>query len=497
MLKKLANNFVFFLPLLILSLIYMLSLIRPVDLAGQDLGRHLINGREILAGHWSVLKTNFYSYTQPEANFINHHWLAGVIFYLLYRVINIQAVIIFHNLILIGMLLSFFNLLKKKSNLLLASVLTLPAILFFLTRLEVRPETFGYLFISLILNIIWQAQHDQQLKTQHFWSLIIIQFLWVNLHISFVFNFLISALWLIDLWFQHHSIKNKLFKKVLLLNLALLGVSLLNPNFITGLLEPLKIFTDYGYPIVENKSLFFLKKVLNDKLVYSYLLTILVETIIFFFTLKKQKPNFFSLSLAIVGGLLALIAKRNIIIFVLFNFPLLAENLNCLVSKIKININQLKTIFVSLSLIYFLFIPLILSGQLIKNINSKIFYLGFIDNQFQATDFFKTLNIKGHIFNNYDVGSLLIFTLYPEQQVFVDNRPEAYGENFFQQLYIPMQENDAIWQEALKKYNFQAIVFGARDLTNWGQTFIAARLQDPAWELVYHDPYLLIFVPKK
>jgi len=55
--------------------------------------------------------------------------------------------------------------------------------------------------------------------------------------------------------------------------------------------------------------------------------------------------------------------------------------------------------------------------------------------------FFKENNLQGPIFNNYDIGGYLIFNLFPQEKVFVDNRPETYSSEFFQEDYIPMQED--------------------------------------------------------
>ena len=53
---------------------------QKIELSSVDLGRHLENGRLVFE-NTDVLFKNFYSYTEPEAEFINHHWLGGVIFY--------------------------------------------------------------------------------------------------------------------------------------------------------------------------------------------------------------------------------------------------------------------------------------------------------------------------------------------------------------------------------------------------------------------------------
>ena len=57
------------LPLLILLAFYTYLLAKPIDLSVTDIGRHLINGREILHGNWEVLTFNFYSHTLPDQQF--------------------------------------------------------------------------------------------------------------------------------------------------------------------------------------------------------------------------------------------------------------------------------------------------------------------------------------------------------------------------------------------------------------------------------------------
>jgi len=212
---------------------------------------------------------------------------------------------------------------------------------------------------------------------------------------------------------------------------------------------------------------------------------------------KKKQPaiDWFNCGLSLVGIILGLSAKRNIPVFVLFSFPYWAQNLRLLTQKIKLSIQQQAMMTVSLSLINLFILILILQGELLGGVSAKTIKLDFVDNQFAASDYFRSLNIQGNIFNNYDIGSYLIFTLAPETAVFVDNRPEAYGQDFFQDLYIPMQEDNSRWQAALTTYQFQAIIFGIRDLTDWGRLFLAQRLQDSNWQLVYQDEYTAIFLP--
>jgi len=54
---------------------YFCLLATPINLATADLGRHLKNGELLLSGNLDLLYKNYYSYTDPDYAFINHHWL--------------------------------------------------------------------------------------------------------------------------------------------------------------------------------------------------------------------------------------------------------------------------------------------------------------------------------------------------------------------------------------------------------------------------------------
>jgi len=113
-----------------------------------------------------------------------------------------------------------------------------------------------------------------------------------------------------------------------------------------------------------------------------------------------------------------------------------------------------------------------------------------------AAEFYKSQNIKGPIFNNYDIGGYLIFHLFPEEKVFVDNRPEAYSVDFFQKIYVPAQEKKEEWLKLDQKYNFNTIFFSHLDLTPWGQNFLIQKVSDSAWAPVFADEYNIIFLKR-
>jgi hypothetical protein len=118
--------------------------------------------------------------------------------------------------------------------------------------------------------------------------------------------------------------------------------------------------------------------------------------------------------------------------------------------------------------------------------------LGLRGGDSAAADFIRASGLDGPIFNDYDIGGYLIFHLFPRERVFVDNRPEAYSGGFFEKVYVPMQEDDRVWSEQLRRFDFNAIVFSWHDVTPWGQAFLIRRVQDPAWAPVFVDDRVLV-----
>ncbi|HSK28601.1 MAG TPA: hypothetical protein VLA17_01440, partial [Candidatus Limnocylindria bacterium] len=113
-----------------------------------------------------------------------------------------------------------------------------------------------------------------------------------------------------------------------------------------------------------------------------------------------------------------------------------------------------------------------------------------------AAVFFHGENLQGPVFNNFDVGGYLTYHLYPKQQIFVDNRPEAYPLLFFRNEYFPLQQKESYWARRSGEYGFNVIVFNHRDRSRASEEFIVRRVLDPAWAPVFFDRDIIIFVRK-
>lgn len=467
-------------------------LAQPVNLVSTDLGRHIENGRYFLETH-KIPDTNLYSYTYPNIPFINHHWGSGVIFYLIWKFAGISGLSFLYialSLLTFGIL--FFQA-KKFAGLALATLSAVLVIPLIGERTEIRPEVFSYFFAVIFFLLLWKYKKGQ-LKTDVLFLLPVLSLIWVNLHIYFIFGIGLVGLFLLDTLIERNWQKFKVLFLVLILTT---GASLINPFGIKAVLYPLNIFRNYGYRVLENQSVSFLTNLgfINNPnlLIIKIVLAILLVSIILIFLTNRKKINWPLLGLSLTVSALGWSALRNFALFGYFALPVLAYNLKYgLGKKVDLNDGWSKIIIYSLAIVFFLFVSNSFQSKLLRESNTD----STEQAQNASADFFKANNLSGPIFNNYDIGGYLIFHLYPREKVFVDNRPEAYPDAFFKDVYIPMQEDEAVWQRARQEYDFNVIYFATHDATNWGQEFLVKRIKDPEWAPVFADDYVIIFLKR-
>lgn len=496
---------------LFLGLCFLVVIVfwQRVELSSSDLGRHLENGRLVFTNP-EILFRNFFSYTEPELRFINHHWLAGVLFYVIYLLGGFKALSIFNILLALTIFSLFFYLAVKRSNFYIASVLSIPVIFLMTERVEIRPEMFSCLFLALT----WLVLESKKLaRRQRLFILLPLFIIWANIHIYFFLGLALAGFYVASsifrslTWrdfgagFKFSTIWPKVSRPIIDFGL-LVGACLFNPNHIRGLLYPFNIFKNYGYQVAENKSIFFLDDLmLNYNFqIFKLLLGLLIISLISAYLIDRRR-RYASWLFAFFISLLGLFASRNLTIFGLVALVLIsgATLPACQIMAEKFSRFKLFP-WLTLYLVSLTGVIVFAAVFLITDLNSRQAYLknepglGVSAGSEEAFKFFKAQELVGPIFNNYDAGSALIFGLPDAEQVFVDNRPEAYSVDFFKKTYLPMQTDGFIWNQVLQNYNFKTIFFAHTDSTPWGKNFIYSILRDSQWRLVYFDSYYVILL---
>lgn len=467
--------------------------LHPINLITADLGRHITNG-QLTISNWSIPNTNTYSYTYPDHPFFNHHWLSGVIFYLLDLVGGFDLLSVWLALLTAISVSLLFEIVWKKSGWVVMTASLIVFLPLLLARLEIRPEMFSNLFVAVFLVVLWKYQHNQ-IGWKWLLVLPLLSLLWVNLHIYFFMGWgLLGGFWLENLI----NVKNKSARSRWLV-LSGVGISsvivcLLNPNWVLGLTRPFQIYNNYGYRVLEEQSVGFLLRVLPVPVLNYYFwgLFVLVGSWgwkIWRVVRFREEWSLALLAFSIFFGALGWLMLRNFAIFGLVAMFVVGVNMESLRGWDKLN---KMAIWGGLGILVVVML-MISSDYWLSRLQ---FGVGLESGSSRSAEFVIGQQIKGPIFNNYDIGGFLIYYLYPREKVFVDNRPDAYPEQFFKQDVIPAQENDQDWQRLDKKYNFQMIFFYRLDATPWGQNFLYTRVRDPKWQAVWVDDWTIILVKK-
>lgn len=470
------------LPLFLL-LLYALSFIFRTDNSfDQDLGRHLKIGEIIFKEHF-LPKTNYFSYTNPDFPFINHHYLFELLIYTLNLHFGWQSLLIGKITILLLAIFITLSLAARHSKILLIS-----GFIFLHTlreRVDLRPEILSFLFTAINLYI-WEKFAT---KTSRWIYLIpVLLVIWTNSHIYFFVGWGISVIYLID--FLVHKQMQKFKTSLICLSLGLF-LSLINPNGFKALVYPFTVFNNYGYSIVENQNLFLLEQLgfhdpnyqIAKYIIFLSILALVISTL-------KAKINLRGFLTACFGITMALLNVRSLPYLFFLSLPGISAGLNFKSFGVVLKILTVITVIImSFEGFYYL------NGKYYASRNmGNIVKLEFAENIKPAADFMLANNLPTPIFNNFDIGSYLIYRGFPKVQIFIDGRPEAYPAEFFKQAYIPMQTDPSLFKQIVSQLNIQTIVFSHTDQTPWAKTFLKLITRDAAWKLVYIDEMNLVLI---
>lgn len=490
MAKSEQNNWALRLLVLLVAVYTAFFFARPINLATADLGRHIVNGELIVNGVTDVLFKNYYSFTEPQHAFVNHHWGSGVIFHLTHSGFGFEGLSILYILLCVVAVLLMGSASYNEEFPAIPWLVSLACIPLFAYRVEVRPEGFSYAFMAafyLVLSKFRSGNWDKRTLM----LLPVLQLLWVNIHIFFFFGIAITGAFILDAFFNDR----KQLKSLSVLFGSLILVSLINPHTYKGLLAPLTIFNEYGYMVAENQSVLFMLDRFGNPELKHFLVFATLSVVIIGFAIWKNWWRKMVVNIILVLGFAVLgsIAVRGLPLFALFLIPLIsgiaAHSMADLQFRTRQTVSKiLPMVGISLCILFTALPGTYASAR--KGYEG----IGLIDGIDACGKFLRNNQIPGKMFNNYDFGSYLIYFLHDRQKVLVDNRPEAYSVAFFDSVYKPMQENEAVWKEKSREMGINSIVFYRHDNTPWAQPFLIERTQDSEWVPIYVDGVSIILL---
>lgn len=450
----------------------------------QDIGRHITVGR-IVWEMGTIPGTNLFSYTNPDFPFVNHHWLGGVALYLGDRAFGLAGLIVVKAMLLMGAFGLALGAAWRPRLALPASIIGCAAIFTIAERTDVRPEVLSFLFLGWFLFVLYRMPHSRLV-----WTLPLVQALWVNTHIYFFMGLLVVVAWWIGEYARsgHSALGGR---RHWLLVALVAAATLCNPWGIRGALYPVTMWSNYGYSIVENQTPFFLhayRYPLWTSVALSITLFLVASS--FVFNRQRMKQNIDGVLLVALTAVFACAMIRNFPLCALVALPVTLRNLDEADWRFSPRA-WLAWVLVLLALLGFSVVTNQVYAQ--AGLESRRFGLEVSVGYQKSIDFFRSSGLHGPIFNNFDIGSFLIWRL-PEERVFIDGRPEAYPADFIQNVYIRMQERPEVWARAVTQYGINVIFWNEMDITPWSQAFVARITHDSQWRIVYREGGIMILI---
>lgn len=455
-----------------ISLIFILLTRTPVD---ADLWWHLRAGQTMIE-QGRILLTDIFSYTRPGVSWVNAFWVSEILLSALYSLGGYFALTIF--VALTGA--ATFYILSRRINgnpfinaftLILAAIAAAPI-------WGPRPQILSFFIVALLDS--WLAN-----KRPHWWFPILFA-LWANLHGGWIWGFLLLAAHItgniISLYFQPES-RADIWKEtrslLLWTTVSVLAIGL-NPNGIAIWKLPFQQ-VDVSMQIQEWLSPDFHRVDFHPFLWMIFLLLL--------FSPFAPKPTAWGQIIKVLGfSYLTFVAQRNIAIAAIVTVPLLADWMNAALQTLTkdARIKPRRELPLPLRT----FINAVLGISLIAAALGNA-YLASLPEKVEknyptaAIQWIKTNHPKGQMFNSYNWGGYLLWTL-PEYPVFIDGRADMYDTELIQQWQnVVNAEEDA--QSILDEWNVNFILLEP----HWS---IVKTLQSHGWQTAFEDDQAIILV---
>ena len=465
-----------------------------------DLFWHLKVG-EWMSGQHKILQENPFLGTAPSggwSHWVNYQWIPQVMFYRIFKIGGINALIILKSLVWLAIFFFIFKIGYHKNTYLLNVLGVLMAIFVVQARICVRPEMFSYLFLSLYLFVLYKYS---QRESKIVYLLPILQIFWVNMHVYYFLGPLLILLYCLGGTKNAGALR---FRRLAFITLLTMLSCLINPNGLEGAVVPFRLLSslkggdNFGSYIAELQPI--LPRLFSEKTSILFFYKALILTAGLSFALNIKRANLGNLFGCIIFLLISIKWLRYINIFAIFAVVQIIINFKDFFAAWQNKINfkykpKLKLVG-ELITVSGLGVVLLLSTNIFfseRILNIHQLGLGVSETAYpkKAVDFIQAAGLKGNIFNNFEAGGYIDWYLYPQSKAFIDGTIGIYGKDIWDdyiralQLKIPL---DALTEKYKINYFLLMHIFAD------SRPLIKKLYQDKNWKLIYLDEVSMVFI---
>ncbi len=451
----------------------------------------------------SIPRTLVFPFTEArDFAFLAHEWLPSVLNSWLFDRVGYAGMVLvkcgFSLLIFGGMALFAWQLCRNAVVSLAAGCLALLVMNF---RIHMRPELYGFTLALLQWNLL-----EGFLRTGRrslLWATLPASLVWANAHASFLFNlgfpWLFAAGALLDdlrsrprrdrAFWRRRGLE--LYAPLAATGLATLLVTLINPFGA----ELLTHFASAGQADFLRHNIVEFMPPLGGPLrdaFYVKLYLAFAALVLLSFAFGWRRSRALCVLLVLCFGVLSLRSSRFIAWFGLAGSAALAVNLG----HVAATGTARRAAASALALLLGLSAVVVFQRG---NVNGM--RVGFTDLSplpAEAIDFIREADLRGNVFNAYDLGDQLVYHFHPQLRVVIDSRSDAYGPRYYRyyrslsgrnaRLLAPPEELTAF----LDEHGVDILIVRHLDAYNWKAKGHLAALAARGFRVIYRDRAVLI-----
>lgn len=444
---------------LIIIAIFTMAMRIAID---SDTWWHLRAGSWIMENK-DILRTDPFSLTRFNEPWIYPGWLAQVTMFITYENFGFAGLNILTALMV---LVAFFFVLRSLDTPpLLNAFIVLFAAVTSAVYWSARPHILSFALSGIN---IWALEKARKGKLGVLWILPFLMALWVNLHGGFFIGFLLMFAYLAGGVIQYgllrwqkiegskvnlDELKSFILRLAIVLGLCLLAVCL-NPHGPVMILYP---FETLSIGVLREHIQEWQSPNFHDNSVLPFLFLFL--TVLVVLALSPKRPSATELILVVGFGILAFFAARNIALFALVVVPVVARHAFLIYQDLPAKPPASKPLpprLTNVLNLILLFMVLVASAVKISTPLSLEANIAAIEESMpvKAARFIEKSQPAGPLFNSYNWGGYVLWSLHPEYLSFVDGRTDLFDDEILAEYLVAWKAEDG-WHDTFERWDIR------------------------------------------
>jgi hypothetical protein len=482
--------------------IFAMAVRQPAD---TDTWWHLKTG-QVMWESGEILRADPFSHTVQGKPWINHGWLVQALLWPLYAASGLVGLaVLLAGLVTVSFVLVYI---QCDGRPFVAAFVTLLGAVASSVIWAMRPQIVSFLLAALVAFLL--HRYKRRGSTTWLWPLPLLVALWVNCHGGFVIAFMLMGCYLVGETLNRITTRasnaapdgeaqHTRLAPLLIVILVSIAAVLLNPN-------TFKMFP-YAYQTVSIGQLqdYIQEWAAPDfhSLRFHPFIWLLLLTLAAM-GLSRRRADWTDLALIGLFGYMGLLAVRNIALFALVAPPVLSRHtVFALEDLAKVNprlsrlavlrrpqpSRQPQPALVLLNLLLLILVVIGAGSKIIADLihlqDPEVWGEGL---PLEAAEYLREHDPPGLMFNSYNWGGYLIWSLYPDKPVFIDGRTDLYALNgTVLDDYSQVHWVRPGWDEILDRYDTGLVVTAKTGLLD---TMLAER---SGWRAIHRDALAVIY----